>query len=130
MRCPNCPDINLQSMLTKQGVEIDYCDRCKGIWLDRGELYHFVRKRKQVAKHLEDAARKHADQHQSQPPLFEISAQPESPVLDSLLDINPDDLTPRQALEQLYKLKQLMTQPYDCVVFPRALFRQKSGCIS
>lgn len=25
-------------MAERQGVEIDYCPRCRGIWLDRGEL--------------------------------------------------------------------------------------------
>ncbi len=25
-------------MTDKQGVEIDYCPECRGIWLDRGEL--------------------------------------------------------------------------------------------
>lgn len=31
-----------------------------------------------------------------------------SPVLDALADLDVDDLTPRQALEQLYQLKQLL----------------------
>jgi len=25
-------------MTERQGVEIDYCPQCRGIWLDRGEL--------------------------------------------------------------------------------------------
>jgi Zn-finger nucleic acid-binding protein len=25
-------------MTERQGVEIDYCPRCRGVWLDRGEL--------------------------------------------------------------------------------------------
>jgi Zn-finger nucleic acid-binding protein len=25
-------------MADRQGVEIDYCPKCRGIWLDRGEL--------------------------------------------------------------------------------------------
>jgi Zn-finger nucleic acid-binding protein len=25
-------------MADRQGVEIDYCPRCRGVWLDRGEL--------------------------------------------------------------------------------------------
>lgn len=25
-------------MADKQGVEIDYCPKCRGVWLDRGEL--------------------------------------------------------------------------------------------
>lgn len=37
MKCPNCPDTNLV-MSDRQGVEIDYCPNCRGVWLDRGEL--------------------------------------------------------------------------------------------
>ena len=37
MKCPNCPDSTLV-MTDRQGVEIDYCPACRGIWLDRGEL--------------------------------------------------------------------------------------------
>ena len=37
MKCPACPDSNLL-MTDRQGVEIDYCPACRGIWLDRGEL--------------------------------------------------------------------------------------------
>jgi Zn-finger nucleic acid-binding protein len=36
MKCPNCNTTLLIS--DKQGVEIDYCPNCRGIWLDRGEL--------------------------------------------------------------------------------------------
>jgi Zn-finger nucleic acid-binding protein len=25
-------------MTERQGVEIDYCPKCRGVWLDRGEL--------------------------------------------------------------------------------------------
>ncbi|MDI1246787.1 MAG: zf-TFIIB domain-containing protein [Rhodoferax sp.] len=37
MKCPTCPDATLV-MSDRQGVEIDYCPNCRGIWLDRGEL--------------------------------------------------------------------------------------------
>ncbi len=37
MKCPNCADSTLV-MSERQGVEIDYCPQCRGIWLDRGEL--------------------------------------------------------------------------------------------
>jgi uncharacterized protein len=36
LRCPNC---STEMMLSnKNGVEIDHCPRCRGVWLDRGEL--------------------------------------------------------------------------------------------
>jgi Zn-finger nucleic acid-binding protein len=37
MKCPVCPDSSLL-MTERQGVEIDYCPQCRGVWLDRGEL--------------------------------------------------------------------------------------------
>ncbi|HDZ36749.1 MAG TPA: hypothetical protein ENH62_00350 [Marinobacter sp.] len=36
MRCPVC-DVAL-SMSDRQGIEIDFCPDCRGVWLDRGEL--------------------------------------------------------------------------------------------
>ncbi len=37
MKCPSCTNVNL-NLAERQGVEIDYCPECRGIWLDRGEL--------------------------------------------------------------------------------------------
>lgn len=37
MKCPTCADSALV-MTDRQGVEIDYCPKCRGVWLDRGEL--------------------------------------------------------------------------------------------
>ena len=37
MKCPACPETTLL-MSDRQGVEIDYCPACRGVWLDRGEL--------------------------------------------------------------------------------------------
>lgn len=37
MKCPVCTGTDLV-MSERQGVEIDYCPNCRGIWLDRGEL--------------------------------------------------------------------------------------------
>ena len=35
----NCPvDNELLQMTERSGGEVDYCPRCRGIWLDRGEL--------------------------------------------------------------------------------------------
>lgn len=36
MNCPHC-SIALQ-MTDRQSIEVDYCPKCRGIWLDRGEL--------------------------------------------------------------------------------------------
>ena len=36
MKCP-IDDTELV-MSDRQGIEIDYCPKCRGVWLDRGEL--------------------------------------------------------------------------------------------
>lgn len=37
MFCPACKSAQLV-MSERQGIEIDYCPQCRGVWLDRGEL--------------------------------------------------------------------------------------------
>ena len=37
MQCPVCSDVQL-AISSRDGVEIDYCPQCRGVWLDRGEL--------------------------------------------------------------------------------------------
>lgn len=35
----NCPTCNVVLLISeRQGIEIDYCQKCRGVWLDRGEL--------------------------------------------------------------------------------------------
>lgn len=42
MKCP-IDNVDLQ-MTERQNVEIDYCPKCRGIWLDRGELDKIIEK--------------------------------------------------------------------------------------
>ncbi len=37
MKCPACTDADL-AISERRGIEVDYCPRCRGVWLDRGEL--------------------------------------------------------------------------------------------
>jgi Zn-finger nucleic acid-binding protein len=40
-----CPvDQTALVMSERQGVEIDYCPTCRGVWLDRGELDKIIEK--------------------------------------------------------------------------------------
>lgn len=36
MNCPN--DNEVLVMSERSSIEIDYCPKCRGVWLDRGEL--------------------------------------------------------------------------------------------
>lgn len=40
LMCPNCRVLLVMS--DRQGIEIDYCPQCRGVWLDRGELDKIV----------------------------------------------------------------------------------------
>ena len=40
LRCPICQAP--LKMRERQGIEIDYCPKCRGAWLDSGELGHIV----------------------------------------------------------------------------------------
>ena len=43
----NCPvDGTTLTMTDRQGVEIDYCPQCRGVWLDRGELDKLIEREK------------------------------------------------------------------------------------
>lgn len=41
MQCPLCTDETLRPNY-RAGIEIDICPRCRGVWLDRGELDRLV----------------------------------------------------------------------------------------
>jgi len=43
MNCPVCGGVALV-MSERQGIEIDYCPKCRGVWLDRGELDKILEK--------------------------------------------------------------------------------------
>jgi len=55
MKCPTCDVALLLS--EKQGIEIDYCPKCRGIWLDRGELDKIMEKSQAVS------SREYPDRH-------------------------------------------------------------------
>ena len=45
--CPTCR-VNLV-MSERQGIEIDYCPQCRGVWLDRGELDKIIERSETAA---------------------------------------------------------------------------------
>lgn len=47
MQCP-LDSTNLV-MTERQGIEIDYCPKCRGVWLDRGELDKIIERSGNVA---------------------------------------------------------------------------------
>jgi Zn-finger nucleic acid-binding protein len=63
MKCPNC-DVNLV-MTDRNGVEIDYCPECRGIWLDRGELDKIIERSSQAVSSSKSNDNFRQNQHYS-----------------------------------------------------------------
>ena len=55
MKCPACPESALV-MTDRQGIEIDYCPACRGVWLDRGELDKLIERSASAAPARSDRA--------------------------------------------------------------------------
>jgi uncharacterized protein len=64
MLCPACK-VDLV-MSERQTVEIDYCPKCRGVWLDRGELDKIIERVGQDAP----------KQQQQQPPVYAAPPPP------------------------------------------------------
>ncbi|MBN8546533.1 MAG: zf-TFIIB domain-containing protein [Ignavibacteria bacterium] len=48
MNCPVCKETKLV-ISNREGVEIDYCPDCRGVWLDRGELDKIIERSAQIS---------------------------------------------------------------------------------
>ena len=64
MKCPECNETLVMS--DRNGVEIDYCPKCRGVWLDRGELDKIIERsqgRPSVSDSGHSDRRYHEDDH-------------------------------------------------------------------
>ncbi|MBL3699216.1 zf-TFIIB domain-containing protein [Leucobacter luti] len=73
----NCPtDGTTLLMSERQGIEIDYCPQCRGIWLDRGELDKMLERAQSEAEAF--AAQQQAAQPVAAPqPVQQVQAAPQ-----------------------------------------------------
>ncbi|EST10486.1 zf-TFIIB domain-containing protein [Sporolactobacillus laevolacticus] len=53
MFCPVCEDVRMKEV-ERDGVLIDICPSCKGVWLDRGELDKISSRVKEVRRPFND----------------------------------------------------------------------------
>jgi len=58
--CPVCRTDLLMS--ERQGIEIDYCPKCRGVWLDRGELDKIIERSERENRQNPSGGRQVADQ--------------------------------------------------------------------
>jgi Zn-finger nucleic acid-binding protein len=54
MNCPSCSTV--LNITERRGIEIDFCPKCRGVWLDRGELDKLLQG--------SDGGRGYSDDHQ------------------------------------------------------------------
>lgn len=71
MKCPSCKETSLV-LSERQGIEIDYCPECRGVWLDRGELDKILeksmREQRPAGENTYDREREHYDSKKGQYP--------------------------------------------------------------
>ena len=76
----NCPHCNVPLVMTeRQGVEIDYCPQCRGVWLDRGELDKIIERQSAFEERIAAAAAPApapSPQQQQPPPPPQYGAPP------------------------------------------------------
>lgn len=65
MKCPICDDVRLREV-EKEGVLIDICPSCKGVWLDRGELEKLLEGEREYRKQYPQYASYEEDKHPKQ----------------------------------------------------------------
>lgn len=64
MNCPIC-NVTLQ-IAERQGIEIDHCPQCRGVWLDRGELDKIIeRASADTTARATPPARPYPEQHEN-----------------------------------------------------------------
>tara|TARA_R110000868_G_scaffold102770_1_gene283241 strand:+ start:1959 stop:2291 length:333 start_codon:yes stop_codon:yes gene_type:complete len=91
MLCPVChTGLNMSE---RQGVEIDYCPQCRGVWLDRGELDKIIERSAQM-----DAP--------APPPQSQPTFRPDRPAQPSALAPAPDRGNYRPHYEGDYRPKR------------------------
>lgn len=63
MKCPNCQATLVMS--ERQGIEIDYCPQCRGVWLDKGELDKIIERSasSQSSQELKESEKKKKGQY-------------------------------------------------------------------
>jgi len=63
-----CPIDGAQLVMSdRNGVEIDYCPQCRGVWLDRGELDKIIERSSVPAAQPQAAPRAHEHAYEDRP---------------------------------------------------------------
>ena len=82
MQCP--VDNETLVMADRNGVEIDYCPKCRGVWLDRGELDKVIERAAAAAPAARPAAPVAA-------PVWSAEPRPSEPARSDSPRFRPED---------------------------------------
>jgi len=84
MKCPHCTTTLVMS--DRQGIEIDYCPDCRGVWLDRGELDKLIeRANNDIARPSTDAPRRDRRDDSDEIERLHYTKYPKKKKMSSLL---------------------------------------------
>lgn len=89
MRCPVCVESQLV-MTERQGIEIDYCPQCRGVWLDRGELDKIIERATPVPMPQGGISQGTASISEARPPV-QPQMQPPAPIWNQAQPTRDDD---------------------------------------
>ena len=80
------PNDNTTLLITERnGIEIDYCPECRGVWLDRGELDKLIERTgqgEQRPTYRDDYQDKHDDYHENRHDGHHKKHKRENPLAD------------------------------------------------
>lgn len=83
MKCPVC-NVAL-TMSERQGIEIDYCPTCRGVWLDRGELDKIIEKSASVSHSSRERQEQYGG-HSGKHEHYEYKKHKRKSLLEELFD--------------------------------------------
>lgn len=79
----NCPVCSLPlKMSDRNGIEIDYCEKCRGVWLDRGELDKIIERSGSHTASSQSAYQKDDHGHGNSRPDANRRHERENPMAD------------------------------------------------
>jgi Zn-finger nucleic acid-binding protein len=119
MQCPVCIDEMLR-ISERQGIEIDYCPRCRGVWLDRGELDKIIERANDVPPprhadnydYMDDVRkRKNDDRYGHRSPIGHHTHR--SDHRDTRYDRRYDDRDYRRKKSKSKKAKDFLEEIFD-----------------
>jgi len=90
-------------MADRQGVEIDYCPQCRGVWLDRGELDKIIERSAELEQRIAPPQQQAPPPQQTPPPPpYQQPSYQQPPAQDPYYPNDPH----RKGYDPYYKHKK------------------------